>query len=444
MRYRYFLYLLQLLLLLIAPVALSASTQPKNWNVEVELFPLTGDDSTEILQLVPKQSVLMKVSVWYPATEAWLVNYPDWDMPGASIEKTRTDVPNVEREVDGLLQYGHTQKYILTPVDIGRLKLRQNTMDVSVYQDGSAVIPFPNPIELDVSLPEGVYAMDRFLPAHELDVQQEFIFFSNSEGEQPLELAAVAELTLEKGEMLERRVTLTAKGVKGSSIPITLLPKQHDGMQSESTYKDIQGLFGFEGGERVDSYFFSPGGVQVELSPLSIEWWDLDERKLKTIDLPGASFDSVEVDAYEQAIALSWWEKNITSIFSWLIITLTVFVLAVTGFLSLKFLFYRVYSSIQSIIMLIVRSEKLLFLKLALAIMFGDKIKTRRSFIQWQYRQKIKTTPKLIADYIYSDYQNLDQPRPVSRWQVVLACYRLRLSENNNQVETKKYQLPEL
>ncbi len=438
MRYRYLLYVLQLMLLLAAPMASSASTQPKNWNVELELLPLSGEATTEINQLVPKQSVLMKVSVWYPATEAWLVNYPDWDMPGASIEKTRTDVPNVEREVEGLLQYGNTQKYIVTPVDIGQLKLRQDSMDVSVYQDGSAVIPFHNPIELDVSLPDGVYAMDRFLPAHELDVQQEFVHYSNSVGEQSLELAAVAELTLEKGEMLERRITLTAKGVKGSSIPITLLPKQHEGMQSESTYNDIQGLFGFEGGERVDSFFFSPGGGgQVELSPLSIEWWDLDNRTLKTIELPGASFNSVAVQAYEESIKLSWWEKRGSRIMGWIGYGLLAVIVSVVVVVMMRSLIANIYSVIKSQIARVKRSDSVLLAKFTLLLVFGSRHSAKQLFMPCRYQVWGGSYPVLLGNYLF-------EPSSVSRAQLILGLPGIWNYSMQSGSRQTRYDLPKI
>jgi hypothetical protein len=416
---------------------------PSGWQVDVELKPLDETHSRDVINLVPKQSVLMKAYVWFPATETWIVNYPDWDMPGASIEKLTTSVANLDREWNGVQQYGHTQNYILTPVDIGTIKLTQSYVDVSALKDGSALVPISNPVQLNVELPEGIYSLDNFLPAYSIDVEQEYFLYTQSQQAQLIEENQLASLTLEQGQMLERRVTLFAKGIKGSSIP-ALLNKSSVNAQIETSYKDVIGIFGFEGGQRIDSLFYSPDqGGEVVLEGVDIEWWDLNDKQSRSISIAGASFDTVKVDAFEEAIALSWWEKNQNKIMKWLFIALFIGGTGLAVVLTFRTLIKRGYSLAKHRFNQFRSSEGVLLLKLAFALLFGRKIQAKRGLVRWQFSGEQRPVPQAITDYLYPGTQNSGST--AGQWKAFVSCCKLlpfRLS--NVRVNRKAYGLPDL
>ncbi|WP_295890628.1 hypothetical protein [uncultured Vibrio sp.] len=441
------------LMVFFAPVHAESNTSEQtkstlvNWQANIEFLPLDDTHNSDVINLVPKQSIMMKAYVWYPKTKTWIVKYPNWDMPGASIEKLTTPVANLSREDGAVGQYGHTQNYIVTPVDIGHLKLSQSSIDVSPYQDGSERLALPKDLTLNIELPDGVYSLERFLPAYSLDVNQEFYLYTNDFKEELIDEKQVSELVLKKGDMLERRVTIEAKGIKGSSIPRLSVSDNFANEQTQTKSKDINGIFGFEGGEQVSSFFYSPQqGGRVTLDPINIEWWSIKDKSLKTSALTGVSFGTTKVDAYEDQIALNWWQKQKGMIYTFLFYGVVAAPFLSVSFILLKSLLRKTNQWMTHAKKEIGESEWLLFIRLLVSVLFGGKKRQKRLFTRWQFLHLVwpignELLTKVNAIYGYDSKQRSGN---LNRLQKMLLCINIRQSKIRKQDKRLKYQLPML
>ncbi|WP_353632774.1 hypothetical protein [Pseudomonas vranovensis] len=128
---------------------LAAATLPA-WQATVDIQPLGMAKLPDVV--VPKQSVILKVTVWMPEKVNWYPRYPQWDMPGAVLLPLLMLSPTIEREQAGSTQRGATQNYLLTPLAEGTLRLAPT--QITVYPDlaDSPVLPFA-PMQLQVALP---------------------------------------------------------------------------------------------------------------------------------------------------------------------------------------------------------------------------------------------------------------------------------------------------
>ena len=463
MRFNHIIKLISLSIFLLTPFAQAqvetqVQTQEstsKGWQAQVKLIPVDESHSKDVINLVPKQSIMMKAYVWYPSTQTWLVKYPDWDMPGASIEKYHTAQRNLDRTTDNLLQYGHTQNYLLTPVDIGRLQLTQHSIDVSPTQNGSAIVPLDNDIALNVVMPEGFFSLEKFLPAYQLNVEQAFYLYSHDASEQVIPVEEINTLTLKKGEMLERRITIEANGIKGSSIPnisrFLKAPNASKGnenttnFQQESQFSDVKGIFGFEGGKRIDSFFYSPSdGGTISLPSIELPWWHIGQQERKIELLSGVQFTSEAVQAYEESIALSWWDKHANTLLIWSsAIILVIIVLLMIG-MSLKHLIMKLWSSVKLLIKQVKNSERYAFYRLVTSVMTSNKTQVKSQFLQWQYAQKLTEIPASVTGFLYENHLPNRSKNPVSRLAMIRGLIAMRHRSANQKQRDSKYQLPRL
>lgn len=431
----------------VAASAAPIDTAVLNWDAEVELLPIIDGAMANPTQLVPKQSVKMRVSVWHPNTVTWVAKHPDWDMPGASIERTNTPAAYHERNKGELLQYGQSQDYILTPVDIGTLALTQTGIDVSPSGDNSEIVPLTQPVQLTVSLPDGAYDLDRFLPAYDLSLEQAFYLYRNGTPPAQLTLNEVAQLTLNQGDMLERRVTQIAKGTQSHVIPNPIDSDPNGNAYSEVKLDEVKGIFGFEAGKRIDAYYYTPtSGGTLEMPEITVQWWNLSDNQMQSLTLAGASFESAEVTVYEQQIALGWWQRLSGTLFTWLaygLIGLGSIVIAVRlgkGMVRAGLNYtrhsYRLISNNRH------TQLSLLCLSLLLAPQSTGKIRLGRWLRQGHRPLQQNQLPKPLVDCLSDGYQRQPTNRMPSRWCLVVAC--LELAQTNSAGSVRRYRLPEL
>lgn len=286
---------------------LAARADQGGWEASVELLPVGESGTTLPEVLVPKQSVTMKVVVWMPKDINWYPQYPQWDMPGATLLPLMMLSPSIEREQQGFMQRGATQNYLVTPLAEGELQLKPGAIAVSPDRSDSPVLPF-QPIEIDVALPDGASSIESFLPATKLALTQHF-FLLGRDGQQD-EVAAekLAQIQLGSGQMLERRIVIEALGIQGNQIPA--LQVDAAAIQHEAEVADLNNYGEFSGGKRTEHWFYAPGASSmIELRPVSVRWYDIGRHAFKTGKLDGARIQAVAVRQTDSRLQLPWWER---------------------------------------------------------------------------------------------------------------------------------------
>ncbi|MFL1022875.1 hypothetical protein ACJO1Y_23165 [Vibrio parahaemolyticus] len=440
----------------LSPVNAEEYVTPKNWEIELHINPVGDYASDDVVNLVPKQSVMLNFKIWYPTTSTWLTKYPDWIMPGVNVEQYQTAQRNINRNdaKTELKQYGQQQNFILTPNDTGRLKLVNQYIDVSPKQDDSERVFFNDDIVFNVRLPDGFYSVESFLPAYQLEVSQMLYKYSLDESSQPISIDNISALKLKKGEMLERRVTVFAKGLKGEFIP-TLIPAEGAlENQVERAYEDVVGILGFEGGKRVESRYYSPAeGGEINAEEINLEWYDITSQTKHTVVLPGFSFDTEKVVSYESSIAPSWIEKNVHAAITYFALC-TVLIGSLIIILKLNTsLISRVAKKIKGLYLSGKTSEWFLFSRYVFFVLFNEK-KIITSLLQWNTKVNVKlghfsNMDFFIAQEVLNYYYtanlslNIDETKIVGKWYLVVEPAKLRFAhivkERNN-----PYRLPEL
>ncbi|MCY1267396.1 Oxygen tolerance [compost metagenome] len=286
---------------------LAAAAEPDDWQASVELGPVGESTATLPQVLVPKQSVLMKVTVWMPEKVNWYPRYPQWDMPGATLLPLMMLSPSIERDRGRFTQRGATQNYLLTPLAEGALQLTPGTIRVYPEQADSPVLPF-DPVEIQVALPDGAGSIDQFLPATALKATQQFYLLTSDDKQQEVKPEDLGQVRLQTGQMLERRITLEALGIQGNQIPP--LRVDSDAVQRQSEAVDLDNYGDFTGGRRTEHWFYTPGTRdRLELQPLSIRWYDLGKRTFATASLAGGEIRAVAIQQADPRLQLSWWER---------------------------------------------------------------------------------------------------------------------------------------
>lgn len=297
-------------LLLLAALCLPASASaagPGGWEASVQLQAV-GDDPAALPQvLVPKQTVLLKVTVWMPQDINWNPRYPQWDMPGATVLSTMMLSPSIEREQGQATQRGATQNYLLTPLAEGALKLSPTSIPVYPDQADSPVLPI-TPVELQVALPDGAGSIEQFLPADALKLEQHYYLQRGADLAEEVKPGALAQLQLQPGEMLERRISIEARGIPGNQIPP--LPVDPDAVQHQAEAVDLNSYGDFSGGKRTEHWFYAPGTkTSIKLQDLSVRWYELGARTFKLSQLTGGQVRAVATRSVDARLQLRWWEK---------------------------------------------------------------------------------------------------------------------------------------
>lgn len=427
---------------------LAARAEQGGWEASVELLPVGESGTTLPEVLVPKQSVLMKVVVWMPKDINWYPQYPQWDMPGATLLPLMMLSPSIEREQAGLTQRGATQNYLVTPLAEGELQLKPEAITVSPDRPDSPVLPF-QPIEIDVALPDGASSIESFLPATKLTLTQHF-FLLGSDGRQD-EVAAekLAQIQLGSGQMLERRIVMEALGIQGNQIPAL----QVDGaaIQHEAEVTDLNNYGEFSGGKRTEHWFYAPGASStIELQPVSLRWYDLGSRAFKTDELDGARIQAVVIQQPDSRLKLPLWERLLeypsTAALAVLLIAASLFVSLRYGReialgTMLRFNAWRIRLG---------NAERGLFINACLQIGLRGPTNPRayQAFQKWLLRTDSRKRPNqdgLIQDWYRSKYA-ASLGKPPGRWQLLgeLHEWRVAVRRRKSRTRSDPHDLPPL
>ncbi|MFK0087423.1 hypothetical protein ACIQUS_09010 [Pseudomonas sp. NPDC090755] len=286
---------------------LAAAHEADDWQASVEL-QMIGEPAAQLPQVVvPKQSVLLTVTVWMPRAINWYPRYPQWDMPGATLLPLMMLSPGIERERGTFTQRGATQNYLLTPLAQGHLRLTPASINVYPDQADSPALPIA-PVELQVALPAGAGSLERFLPATALKLTQAFYLQTGAGSPQALPVEALDKLQLQRGQLLERRITLEAKGIQGNQIPP--LPVDDDAVQHQAQTADLNNYGDFSGGTRIEHWFYASGTREtLVLNPLVVRWYDTGAQRFRTARLDGGEVRAQTTPVEDSRLRLGWQER---------------------------------------------------------------------------------------------------------------------------------------
>lgn len=428
--------------------SLGAASEPDGWQASVELQAL-GDNPANVPQvLVPKQSLVLKVTVWMPQNVNWYPRYPQWDMPGTTLLPLMMLSPSIERAQGQASQRGATQNYLLTPLAEGTLRLSPEAIRVYPDQADSPVLPFA-PLEMQVALPDGAGSIAQFLPATALKVTQGLYLQTGDGPQQEVTADALARLQLQPGQVLERRISLEAQGIQGNQIPP--LPVDADALQHQAETADLNNYGDFTGGKRTEHWFYAPGTKgTLELRPISVRWYELGTRAFKTAHLAGGEIQAATAQRVDARLQLPWRER-LALLSPWWIAAL----LVIIALLGAVVRYRRIIGGIlergaNAYRHGICGAEPYLFLQMWCCICLCglESHRARRAFQYWQLRanaSKRLITCEAVQLWSLSQFGAGALPPPprlsVLRELLVLRC---RCSLRGSTANWQKYSLPEL
>ncbi|MGE8154183.1 hypothetical protein ACQKP5_23440 [Pseudomonas vancouverensis] len=337
-----------------------AAATPPAWQATVDIQPLGMAKLPDVV--VPKQSVILKVTVWMPEKVNWYPRYPQWDMPGAVLLPLLMLSPTIEREQAGSPQRGATQNYLLTPLAEGTLRLAPT--QITVYPDlaDSPVLPFA-PMQLQVALPNAAGSIEQFLPATALKATQQFYLQTGENEPQEVAPGNLDQLMLQNGQVLERRITLEAQGIQGNQIPP--LPVDGDSLQHQAQALDLNNYGDFTGGRRIEHWFYAPGEQnRIQLRPLAVRWYDLGSGTFKTEHLAGSTIHAVAHEQVDSRLRLSWWERLTLLSSRQMVVLLAICVLLVAIIRYRRFILFALQHGMNSGRRWVRETEGFQFLKL--------------------------------------------------------------------------------
>ncbi|EAW0724336.1 hypothetical protein BKF00_04545 [Salmonella enterica] len=379
----------------------------KEWEATVTLKTIADSPLASPVVLVPKQSIQMAATVWMPERVNWFPQYPDWDMPGATVVPLFMLSPSIERQQEGFMQRGATQNYLITPLSPGELTLTQQTLRVYPDRDRSPELPLP-PLAVTVAYPEGAGSFDRFLPATDVKLTQSLSLMQTDGTEKPLDTQAVPALTLKAGEMLKRQVIITAQGIQGALIPVPVADPQASSEETLTT--DLTNYDQFLGGTRTLTRYYAPGHMgSVALQPVEIRWYDTVNTTFRTVRLTGFQFKSQIPTAPSQAVSLTLREKieQLTwqQWIPWLSVLLVIMLLALK-FSALVGGLQRTFTRVRKTF---TGSEPYAFLRLSAMILFygTSSSKVSAAYHRWQLLQgeQPALTPQ-VREWLHATYSN--------------------------------------
>lgn len=279
-----------LLFTLLYLVGVNGAARADEWQATLTLKTVSGAPLATSYTLVPKQSVQMTATVWMPEDINWFPQFPEWDMPQATIVPMFMLSPSIERDRDGTQQRGATQNYLITPLAEGELKLAQDNLRVYPDRAESPQLAL-SPVTLHVAMPEDGGDIQKFLPATQLKLTQSF-YLLDGETSRAVRTADMSSLTLKAGQMIERRILIQADGIQGKLIPAPV--PNHDVVENREESTDLTNYDEFIGGMLTSHWFYAArNSGKMTLPALTIRWFNTDRHEFMMASLPATDLRSV-------------------------------------------------------------------------------------------------------------------------------------------------------
>ncbi|XXD10156.1 hypothetical protein ACMYSN_04890 [Klebsiella sp. R445] len=361
-----------------------AQQNSEGWEATLNLSTIQDLHKTPPTTLVPKQSIQLTATVWMPEKVNWFPQYPQWDMPGATVVPLFMLSPSLERPQSNFTQRGATQNYLLTPLSEGTLALSPTSLTLYPDRQDSPTLPLPA-VSVEVAMPEGAGDIAHFLPATEVKIRQSFSLLTADKQEQTLDADALKKVTLKNGQLIERQILIEAQGVQGKLIPELSVDPQVAQHEAETT--DTLNYDEFIGGTRTERWFYAPqSSGTLTLNPLKIRWYDTQHQRFRTTSVDGLTLKSESTEVAQPAISLSVGERlsMLSAKTWWFIVSGIVLLLMLTVFR--KHLSHTLSIRLRHWANRIKRSPRTKFLLLCLHIMLAgaERGSVRQRYQSWQ------------------------------------------------------------
>ena len=238
--------------------------------------------STEPQQAWVGQRTLLSIEVLGADGWAQITDMGELEIPGAYVLRTESQGTRLSEVIGGTSYTGQRYQISVYCQRPGRMEIPAMPVTVTVKQWG--VNPTGTPQEamtpstsLICKVPPGAEGVRGLISTNQLDADQTWSSRPD---------------TVELGDAITRSVTLSAVDVSGMAFP----PMSHPEIEGVGIYPGEPSVSdtsnrGSLQGQRVESVTYVlelPG--EVALPAIVLPWWDIDDRVLRRIELPGLDF----------------------------------------------------------------------------------------------------------------------------------------------------------
>ncbi|MNZ23674.1 hypothetical protein D3C78_407930 [compost metagenome] len=245
--------------------------------------------------VAPGQPVRIAVTFW---TDSWFNPPPEW--PDFAIKNgslMTTPLPNqlLSRQKNGISWSGVRLERQVMAWGQGELLLPATEVTLIAANQAPVTVTLPE-LTLAVSWPKDIEQPDRFLPASDLTMSQKITQFHAENDD-----------TLHAGDVVERAVTVNARGIVATQIPQILyaIPgTETQRLTPENTLLKV-GRGEIAGAQRVEKlrYLPSQAGTLI-LPPVKLRWWDTEHQQWQIAELPGSTLQVAQARAAGSESAL--------------------------------------------------------------------------------------------------------------------------------------------
>lgn len=228
--------------------------------------------------VAPGQPITVAVTFW---TDTWFTpppTWPDFDIQNGAL--VNTPLPNqlLTRQKNGISWSGIKLERQAIAWDQGTLRLP--AVDITLEPSNSAPVTVHLPeLKQLITWPPDVDQPDRFLPAKNLKISQQFIDYASGKDN-----------VLRAGDAIDRVVTVTGEGILPVQIPQILFAIPGDGSQRLSPENNYikSGRGDIVGARRQETlrYFPAQAGT-ITIPPVKLRWWDTEHQIWQVAALPG-------------------------------------------------------------------------------------------------------------------------------------------------------------
>ncbi|WP_043317109.1 BatD family protein [Microbulbifer sp. HZ11] len=261
-----------------ASSAQSAKTNATPANIDTPIVRSTLSQSN----VVPGEAVTLQITVLVPTWLTKPVEFPTIDRPNLSVSAPDKSSVSTSETINGTTWSGVVREYLLVPLTPGVFRLPATSLDIRYRNpDGGPDITrqatlAQEPITLTASAPEGAEALDPYIAADNLNLEQRI------EGTPE---------NLKPGDSFSRTVTASIQGSTVMFVPALLTTDAPSGLAAYAdtprTNAQSDGrVDGENGGSRVEKItYVAETPLKGTLPAITLSWYDLKDGDIKTTTL---------------------------------------------------------------------------------------------------------------------------------------------------------------
>lgn len=228
----------------------------------------------------PGADIVLRVDVLVPTWFLHAPRFPEtFELPGATVELVRGSAGNLSESIDGATWAGLRRSYRIQPLNPGRYRLPELAIPISYAREGNTealelVVHARSDTVLQVRIPQAASHLEPFIAAHRLQLAQRI-----ERPERPLGTGDAVRRTIvlasdAAAAELPADVWVEANGMRLHLDPPRIREQRNDATARASTTREQSATWVFD----------QPGSY--ELPPLTIAWWNPDDRQVHHARLP--------------------------------------------------------------------------------------------------------------------------------------------------------------